>query len=138
MLYPFHAAYPVGELDNTIYFYQTVLGCKKGRSDTTWVDFDLFGHQLVFHKVTGFKQQHYFNPVDKHNVPVPHFGVVLAWSAWQPFVERLTKHAISFEIAPHIRFKGKPGEQATMFFYDPNQYALEFKSFRSLEMLFQT
>tara|TARA_Y100001968_G_scaffold333493_1_gene396645 strand:- start:269 stop:691 length:423 start_codon:yes stop_codon:yes gene_type:complete len=135
---PFHAAYPVSELEKTIVFYTDVLGCSMGRSDTTWVDFNLFGHQLVFHKVNGFEQRHYFNPVDKHNVPVPHFGVVLTWDKWQPFVDRLTHHKISFEIEPHIRFEGQVGEQATMFFYDPNRYALEFKAFRSMDMLFES
>ncbi|MAQ63933.1 MAG: glyoxalase [Rickettsiales bacterium] len=134
----FHAAYPVLELEKTIAFYTDVLGCNKGRSDTSWVDFNLFGHQIVFHKVEGFEQRHYFNPVDKHNVPVPHFGVVLDWQDWQPFVDRLNHHNISFEIEPHIRFQGQVGEQATMFFYDPNHYALEFKSFRSSDMLFAT
>ena len=137
-LLPFHAAYPVSELETTIDFYSNVLGCAQGRSDTTWVDFDFFGHQLVFHKVEGFEQRHYFNPVDKHSVPVPHFGSILHWENWYPFVERLHKHKIRFEIEPHIRFEGQVGEQATLFFYDPNQYALEFKSFRRLESLFAT
>ena len=135
---PFHVAYPIAELEKTKEFYVNILGCNIGRSDTTWVDFNLFGHQLVFHVVKGFEQRHYFNPVDKHNVPVPHFGVVLTWDNWQPFVDRLNHHNISFVIKPHIRFQGQPGEQATMFFYDPNRYALEFKSFRSMDMLFET
>ncbi len=102
------------------------------------MDFDFFGHQLVFHENPDQQLDRFFNPVDKHAVPVPHFGVILEWTAWERLAEKLQKNAIEFVIEPHIRFKGKPGEQATMFFYDPNGLALEFKSFKDDSMIFET
>jgi len=135
---PFHAAFPVTDLNQAIDFYKNILDCKQGRSDKTWVDFDFFGHQLVFHYVENFKQKHYFNPVDKHKVPVPHFGAVLEWEEWHNLKRNLLKNKIEFIIEPYIRFKNKPGEQATMFFLDPNGYALEFKSFKDINNLFMS
>ena len=134
---PFHAAYPVENKEKTKAFYLDVLGLSQGREDETWIDINFYGHQLVFHQVKNFKQKHYFNPVDTHQVPVPHFGVVLNLDDWHQLANRLEPYPLDFEIEPYIRFKGKPGEQATMFFYDINRYALEFKAFKNLQDLFK-
>lgn len=137
-LTPFHVAVPVYDLDEARAFYKEVLGCIEGRSSDKWTDFNLFGHQFVIHlkprpaKKTG----HHFNPVDGHDVPVPHYGVVLEWDEWQELEKRLRRHNVKFVIEPYIRFKGLPGEQATMFFLDPSGNALEFKSFKDLGQLF--
>lgn len=132
---PFHLAFPVRDLQATRDFYTRVLGCETGRSSDTWLDFDLFGHQIVAHLVptTPNRQQ---NPVDGHNVPVPHFGVVLDWAAWHRLAERLQEAGMEFVIEPYIRFAGQVGEQATMFFLDPSGNALEFKAFRDPAQLF--
>ena len=137
-LTPFHAAYPVGNLDVVKPFYIETLGCNQGREDTTWIDIDLFGHQLVFHYIKGFTLENHFNPVDKHQVPVPHFGCVLEWNIWHSFAKRLTDKNLEFVIEPTIRFEGLVGEQSTMFFYDLNDYALEFKSFKDPKQLFNS
>jgi len=134
MLTPFHIAFPVDNLAKARAFYAETLGCPEGRSSDTWIDFDLFGHQIVAHLAPQRTQIH--NPVDGHDVPVPHFGVVLGWDDFHALAERVRKAGIKFEIEPYIRFKGLPGEQATMFFYDPAGNALEFKSFRDLKQLF--
>jgi extradiol dioxygenase family protein len=131
MLAPFHLAIPVADLAQARGFYGDLLGCPEGRSDTQWVDFDFFGHQLVAHldpARAGVRP--HFNPVDGHEVPVPHFGVVLDWNDWHTLAERLRRMEFPFAIPPGIRFTGQPGEQATMFFYDPAGNALEFKAFR--------
>lgn len=125
---PFHLAFPVDDLDQARHFYCSVLGCAEGRSSTQWIDFDLFGHQIVTHLVPKQIGEHY-NPVDGHNVPVPHFGVVLDWDDFHAFSAKIEAAGIEFDIAPYIRFKGQPGEQATMFFRDPAGNALEFKAF---------
>lgn len=132
---PFHLAIPVRELDATRKFYNTVLNCKEGRSSDQWVDLDFYGHQLVLHIAHKGEEENH-NPVDGHEVPVPHFGVVLTMEDWEALAERLKKHNIEFVIEPYIRFKGLPGEQATMFFKDPSGNALEFKAFKDLEQLF--
>jgi uncharacterized protein len=139
-LTPFHLAIPVRNLDSSRRFYRDVLGCREGRSSDKWVDFDLFGHQFVIHEVEGhkIKKTQNSNPVDGQNVPVPHFGVVLEWNHWQALFDRLEKNGIDFVIEPYIRFKGETGEQATMFFLDPEGNALEFKSFRNMDQLFVT
>lgn len=134
---PFHLAIPIRSLSKARHFYKEILGCEEGRSDDTWVDFNFFGHQLVFHENPTQKNEHFINPVDEHGVPVPHFGVILAWNDWTSLSEKLKEHNIEFVIEPYIRFKGKPGEQATMFFYDPNGLALEFKSFKKDSMIFE-
>ncbi len=137
-LTPFHVAVPVHDLEAARKFYREVLGCGEGRSDTHWTDFDLFGHQYVIHykpKPEGQEAPH-FNPVDGHDVPVPHFGVVLEWDDWHALEARLREHGVQFIIEPYIRFKGQPGEQATMFFLDPSGNALEFKSFQDMDQLF--
>lgn len=132
---PFHIAFPVDDLAAARQFYGTVLGCPEGRSSDQWIDFDLFGHQIVAHLAPEKADKHH-NPVDGHDVPVPHFGVVLEWETFQGFAEKLTAAGIKFVIEPYIRFKGQVGEQATMFFLDPAGNALEFKSFRDMGQLF--
>lgn len=134
---PFHFAFPVDDLSAARHFYGTVLGCPEGRSDSDWVDFNLYGHQIVAHCVGATRARvagH--NAVDGHAVPVPHFGVVLPPAEWRALADRLRAHAVSFVIEPHTRFPGQPGEQSTMFFYDPAGNALEFKSFADLGQLF--
>jgi len=134
---PFHIAFPVQDLDAARHFYGTILGCAEGRSDTDWIDFDLYGHQIVAHRVDAPREQVVgHNPVDGHAVPVPHFGVVLPPAEWRALAERLTAAKVDFLIDPTVRFAGEPGEQSTMFFLDPSGNALEFKSFRDLRQLF--
>ncbi len=135
---PFHLAVPVHDLALARQFYNDVIGCSEGRSDARWVDLDLFGHQFVIHQQDGLRVQQSTNPVDNHDVPVPHFGVVLQWEQWHEFVERLEQHNIEFVIEPTIRFQGQVGEQATMFFLDPSGNALEFKAFKDPSQLFAT
>ena len=132
---PPHLAFPVDDLAATRRFYGDVLGCREGRSSDTWVDFDLYGHQLVAHHVPRAGDAG-SNPVDGHDVPVPHFGVVLTMADWQALAARLEAAGTKFGIAPHTRFKGQAGEQATMFFRDPSGNALEFKAFADDAMLF--
>jgi extradiol dioxygenase family protein len=134
-LTPFHIAFPVDDLDKARTFYGRTLGCPEGRSSESWIDFDLFGHQIVAH-LAPRKASEIHNPVDGHDVPVPHFGVVLEWDDFHVLAERIRKAGVKFQIEPYIRFKGLPGEQATMFFYDPAGNALEFKSFRDFKQLF--
>lgn len=138
-LTPFHLAIPVADLAKCRTFYGETLGCAEGRSDTRWVDFDFFGHQLVIHQKEGHRpaNAHATNPVDGHDVPVPHFGVVLHWDDWQTLADKLREIEMSFVIEPYIRFEGQPGEQATMFFLDPEGNALEFKAFKNMDMLFE-
>ncbi len=138
MIRPFHLAFPVHDLAAARGFYGGVLGCREGRSADHWIDFDLYGHQIVAHLSDTARAAEASNPVDGHDVPVPHFGVVLTMDQWQQLAERLAAAGIAFGIAPHIRFKGQPGEQATMFFRDPSGNALEFKAFADDAMLFAT
>jgi len=135
---PFHLAFPVHDLAAARGFYGGVLNCAEGRSSESWIDFDLFGHQIVAHLDAGRTRLESSNPVDGHDVPVPHFGVVLDWEEWHALVGRLEAAGTRFGIAPHIRFAGQPGEQATMFFRDPSGIALEFKAFRDPGKLFAT
>ena len=135
-LRPFHLAVPVHDLEECRIFYRDVLQMEEGRSDQKWVDFNFYGHQFVIH-CTGKKASEELNHVDGHGVPVPHFGVVLTMKDWEDLSNRLIEKKISFIIEPYVRFKGEPGEQATMFFKDPSGNSLEFKAFNSLEMLFQ-
>ena len=139
-LRPFHLAVPVDDIGAARAFYGGVMGCSEGRSDTDWVDFDFFGHQLVVHRVhdAASDPDAGANPVDGHQVPVPHFGIVLTMEDWQALAERLTAAGTDFAIEPNIRFRGQPGEQATMFFRDPSGNALEFKAFADDAMLFAT
>ena len=136
MTSPFHLAIPVFNLEKCRIFYRDILRCEEGRSSEHWVDFNFFGHQLVIHKVTQ-KKDLTTNPVDGHQVPVPHFGVVLKWDEWEELSQQLIEQKIQFIIEPHVRFQGKTGEQATLFFLDPDGNALEFKAFKSMEALFE-
>jgi extradiol dioxygenase family protein len=134
---PFHLAIPVANLEICRTFYRDVLQCKEGRSSKSWVDFNFFGHQLVIHQKEGSATTAQItNPVDGHDVPVPHFGVVLDWNVWQDLATSLKEKGTAFIIEPTIRFKGKVGEQATLFFYDPENNALEFKAFKDMSQLF--
>ncbi|MGJ3647390.1 VOC family protein [Sphingomonas sp. GlSt437] len=135
---PFHLAFPVHDLTAARAFYGGLLGCREGRSAADWVDFDLYGHQIVAHLDPAARPASHTNPVDGHDVPVPHFGVVLTLADWQALADRLAAAGVTFGIAPHIRFKGQPGEQATMFFTDPSGNALEFKAFADDTMIFAT
>lgn len=134
----FHLAIPVDDLAAARGFYGEVLGCGEGRSADHWVDFDLFGHQLVAHLAPGGAGDRARNPVDGDEVPVPHFGVLLSVEAWTELAERLLAAGIDFVIEPHVRFAGEPGEQHTMFFRDPAGNALEFKAFADDAMVFAT
>ena len=135
-LAPFHIAFPVDDLGAARHFYGTVLGCPEGRSSTDWIDFNLYGHQIVAHRVDTPRAGPAHNPVDGHDVPVPHFGVVLPPAEWQALADRLVAHDVAFVIEPQTRFAGQPGEQSTMFFHDPAGNALEFKAFADLDQLF--
>lgn len=134
-LRPFHLAVPVHNLEECREFYRNVLKMEEGRSDEKWVDFNFYGHQFVIHE-TGQKSNLKNNHVDGHGVPVPHFGVVLTMEDWKALAEALKKVKMDFIIEPYIRFKGEPGEQATMFFLDPSGNAIEFKAFQNLNNLF--
>ena len=138
MLTPFHIAFPVDDLAKARAFYGGLLGCPEGRSSEEWIDFDLFGHQIVAHLAPGRADRPHQNPVDGNDVPVPHFGVVLTMEDWQALADRLNAAGMRFVIEPHIRFKGQAGEQATMFFLDPAGNALEFKAFADIGQLFAT
>lgn len=135
---PFHLAIPVRDLDESRAFYGEVLGCREGRSDRSWVDFDLFGHQVVCHVVATAGTTSDNNPVDGDDVPIPHFGVVLSMERWHALARRLEGIPVEFAIAPKTRFRGEPGEQGTFFLRDPSGNALEFKGFRNLDDLFAT
>jgi len=139
MLSPFHLAIPVHDIEAARGFYGGLFGCAEGRSDTEWVDFDFFGHQLVAHRdpsKQAFSKTSHTNKVDGKDVPVPHFGVVLAWDQWHTLSTRLTQAGVEFVIEPGIRFAGEVGEQATFFLYDPSGNALEFKAFKDPSRLF--
>ena len=136
-LTPFHIAVQVRDIDEARRFYGEILGCAEGRSTAHWVDFNFYGHQFVCHLnpalgKTGRLPSHY-NPVDGHGVPVPHCGVVLRPAQWAALAERVRRHGLEFVVEPHTRFKGRAGEQSTMFFLDPTGNALEFKAFQDIE-----
>ena len=137
-LQPFHLAFPVTDLDTTRRFYGGLLGCPEGRSSPEWIDFNLYGHQIVAHLTPAETGHRPTSAVDGHDVPVRHFGVVLAMPQWQALADRLRGEGVQFVIEPHIRFAGQVGEQATMFFLDPSGNALEFKSFADMNSLFAT
>jgi uncharacterized protein len=139
-LTPFHVAVPVYDLEEARRFYREVLGCAEGRSSDHWTDFNLFGHQFVIHLKprTVQPETDYNSTVDGHDVPIPHYGVVLEWEAWHNLENRLRQKGVKFIIEPGIRFAGQPGEQATMFFLDPSNNALEFKAFKDINQLFAT
>jgi uncharacterized protein len=136
---PFHLAIKVRDLTEARRFYGELLGCPEGRSSTTWVDFNFFGHQLVCHVARHIScvSQEESNLVDGHDVPVPHFGAVLEIPNFETLSRKLEASGVRFVVEPHVRFKGQPGEQATMFLLDPSGNAIEFKAFRNIrEQLF--
>ena len=136
VLPPFHFAFPVDDLAAARRFYGELLGCPEGRSAEHWVDFDLYGHQIVAHFAPDRVQARSANPVDGEDVPVPHFGLVLAMDQWAALARRLQDAGVEFVIRPTVRFQGQPGEQATMFLLDPAGNALEFKAMAQPENLF--
>jgi extradiol dioxygenase family protein len=136
LLSPFHLAFAVHDLALARSFYGGLLGCPEGRTSDDWIDFNFYGHQIVAHLApseTGLAQR---NAVDGHGVPVRHFGIVLPMSDWEAMAARLTSQGVEFIIEPYVRFKGEPGEQATMFFLDPSGNALEIKAFGDITKLF--
>jgi len=133
---PFHLAFPVDDLAAARRFYGELLGCPEGRSADEWVDFDLYGHQIVAHLAPEAARARASNPVDGEDVPVPHFGIVLPMEQWKALAGRLEQAGVDFVIEPTIRFEGQPGEQATMFFLDPAGNALEFKAMADPAKLF--
>ncbi|SIS74153.1 VOC family protein [Neptunomonas antarctica] len=137
-LQPFHLAIPVYDVPLARQFYRDIFNLEEGRSAETWVDFNFYGHQLVIHHhpKTVDQEKATTNPVDGHDVPVPHFGIVLTWEQWEALAQRLKAHNIKFLIEPYVRFKGLVGEQATMFLLDPCGNALEFKAFKDMGQLF--
>ncbi len=134
-LRPFHLAIPVSNINKSKTFYIDLLGCNIGRYSETWIDLDFFGHQLVLHE-SKVVNKVITNDVDLHKVPIPHFGVILNWDDWH-LLSKNIKSKIQFIIEPHIRFKNKVGEQATMFFLDPDQNAIEFKAFKDDSQIFE-
>lgn len=135
---PFHLAFPVHDLAAARSFYGGLLGCPEGRSADEWIDFDFFGHQIVAHLAPEAAPRRHHNPVDGHDVPVPHFGAVLTMEDWRVLADRLRDVGTAFIIEPTIRFDGQPGEQATMFFLDPSGNAIEIKAMRDPAKLFAT
>ena len=135
-LRPFHLAFPVNDLSAARQFYGELLGCREGRSSDQWVDFDFFGHQIVAHLAPELCTPATANSVDGQNVPVRHFGIVLTLEDWSALAEKLKAAGTEFLIEPYTRFKGQPGEQATMFFEDPFQNALEFKAYQNPSEVF--
>lgn len=139
---PFHLAFPVTDLEATRAFYCELLDCRVGREDEAWIDFDFFGHQITAHRIEpGERRDEPLapageNPVDGKQVPVPHFGAVLAWDAWHELAAQLGRAGVAFAIEPHVRFPGQIGEQATMFLRDPSGNYIELKSFKDPERLF--
>ena len=133
---PFHIAFPVHDLAAARDFYGGLMGCPEGRSSDAWIDYDLFGHQVVAHLKPGYEANLHHNAVDAHAVPVPHFGVILEMDQWHALAERLKAAEVKFIIEPYIRFQGQVGEQATMFFLDPSGNALEFKAFADMSQIF--
>ena len=133
---PFHLAFPVDDLEAARAFYGGVMGCSEGRSSDEWIDFDFHGHQIVAHLAPGSAGDRASNHVDGHGVPVPHFGLVLEMAEWEALAEKLQTAGTRFVMEPTVRFKGQPGEQATMFLRDPSGNALEFKAFADKGQLF--
>jgi extradiol dioxygenase family protein len=138
---PFHLAFPVTDLEATRAFYCELLRCEVGRESEAWIDFDFFGHQITAHRIAPEEPREPRapageTPVDGKQIPVPHFGAVLPWDAWHDLAGRLERAGVAFVIAPHVRFPGQIGEQATMFLRDPSGNNLEFKSFKDPARLF--
>ncbi len=133
---PFHLALPINDIDTSKTFYTELLQCEVGRFTDKWIDFNFFGHQLSLHVKPEETVLALKNIVDGKQVPVRHFGVVLEWNTWHQLADRLKHHKVEFIIEPYIRFEGEVGEQATMFFCDPSDNALEFKAFKDISQLF--
>ncbi len=133
---PFHLAFPVDDLSAARAFYGGLLGCSEGRSSDEWIDFEFYGHQIVAHLAQGKAGDRGSSHVDGHGVPVPHFGLVLEMAEWHALADHLEDSGTEFVIAPTVRFKNKPGEQATMFLRDPSGNALEFKAIADPAQLF--
>jgi extradiol dioxygenase family protein len=133
---PFHLAFPVRDIPEARAFYGGLMGLPEGRSSTEWIDFNMYGHQVVTHLDPNLTAPTHHNEVDGHAVPVPHFGVILSMADWRALRDRLIAAKIDFKIEPYIRFEGEVGEQATMFFLDPSGNALEFKAFADMSQLF--
>lgn len=132
----FHLAFPVADLESSRRFYADLLGCSIGRTSQNWIDFNFYGHQITAHLKPDECQTVRTNSVDKEEVPVRHFGLILEWSQWHQLAERLKTHQVDFLIQPQIRFAGETGEQATLFIQDPSGNALEFKSFQDEAQIF--
>jgi uncharacterized protein len=132
----FHLAFPVRDLEESREFYGNILQCEEGRSSSHWIDFNLYGHQIVAHLAPERAGVVHKNAVDGDDVPVPHFGMILEINEWQRLADKLREAGVEFIIEPHIRFKGETGEQATMFFLDPSGNALEFKAFADFSQIF--
>ena len=137
-LSPFHLAIPVLNLNESKKFYEEILGCSPGRVSEEWADYDFFGHQLVIHLHPNYKSNPHHNEVDGKSIPVPHFGVIVPWDEFDIFSKKLEENGIQFIIEPYTKFKNLPGEHKTLFFYDNSGNALEFKSFKNMDMLFST
>lgn len=137
MVYPFHLAFNVRDLDGARDFYSGLLGAREGRSSDSWVDFDFFGHQISLHLGTPFQTQD-TGKVGDHMVPMPHFGVVLPLDQWRAVADRLEAAGTEFVIAPTVRFEGEPGEQWTMFFRDPFGNPIEMKGVANMAEVFAT
>ena len=135
-LRPFHLAFPVHDLAAARAFYGGVIGCEEGRSSDHWIDFNFYGHQIVTHLDPSARAIAVHNPVDGHDVPVPHFGIILDMAQWEELAARLKAAGTHFGIEPHVRFKGEVGEQATMFFQDTSGNSLEFKAFADDSRIF--
>lgn len=135
---PFHLAFPVKDIEQTRQFYQELLGCRVGRRAERWIDFDFWGHQISAHLTEAEIEEPPANPVDGKQVPIKHFGAILSMPEWEKLADKLRRHNIDFIIEPYVRFRGEPGEQATMFFLDPSGNALEFKAFGNQDQIFAT
>ena len=139
LLAPFHLAFPVKNLLDTKIFYTEVLGCSIGRTNPKWIDFNFYGHQITAHlSPESFNHNDVVNKVDGKDVPVRHFGLILEWIDWHSIKEHLFEKKVDFIIEPYIRFKGKKGEQATLFISDPSFNGIELKSFKAKEMIFSS
>ncbi|WP_218081071.1 VOC family protein [Anthocerotibacter panamensis] len=135
---PFHLAFPVTDLTTTRHFYETILGCTVGRTSATWIDFNLFGHQITAHLCSHLSTETLTNSVDGKSIPLRHWGVILPMEQWETLAEQLKQQGILFIVGPYLRFKGEVGEQATLFLLDPSGNALEFKAFWQDEAIFAT
>ena len=133
---PFHLAFPVDDLEKTREFYTKILGCKEGRSSDRWIDFDMYGHQVVAHLVDAMEKAE-TNSVDGDHISSRHFGVILKWAEWKKLSMKIKNLDVKFVIEPKIRFKNKKGEQGTFFISDPCGNLLEFKTFKIDNIIFE-